>query len=109
MTLRDYFKLYPDWSDFPFTPDELLEKIAFVFTMEPAHFGLYFKLHEPIPNTDGMDCFQFAFDNDNGIYINDGDMRFNDFMGQRINDSGVDKIQFIKQYMIKENLQKLFI
>jgi len=112
MTLKDYFKISPYWNHpDPLLPEDLLDKIAFMFTMEPAHFGLYFKLKEPLPDDYGigMDCFQFAFDMDNGIYINDGDMRFNDFMGKRINDSGIDKIQFMKEYMIKENLQHLFL
>lgn len=108
MKLRDYFKIAPFWvHPDPFLPDELLDKISFVFTMEPAHFGLFFKIKEPILY--GMDCFKFAFDVDNGIYINDGDMRFNDFMGQRINDSGVDIIHFMKEYMIKNNFQHLFL
>lgn len=108
MNLRDHFKIAPHW-DYPdpFMPDELLDKISFVFTMGRAFHGLYFKLKEPIGEE--MDCFQFAFDMDNGIYVNDGDMRFNDFMGKLINDSGADIIPFMKQYMIERNLSHLFV
>src|SRR5690242_14647992 len=106
-SLRDHFKIAPFWDHAdPFTADELLSKISFAFTMEPAHYGLYFKINEPVSD---MDCFQFAFDVDNGIYINDGDMRFNEFMGQRINDSGVEIIEFMKDYLRKENLQHLIL
>jgi len=107
-SLSDNFKIYPGWDDeYSIPASEILDHISFVFTMEPAFFGLYFKLKEPM--NEGMDCMQFAFDRDNGIYINDGDMRFNDFMGQVINDSGVDKVSFIKDYLIKNDLSHLMI
>lgn len=105
--LTDYFKIYHGGWEHPATPEELLGTISFVFTMKDFE-GLYFKTKEPCDNYGiGMDCFQFAFDVDNGIYINDGDMKFNDFMGRQITDSGSDAVGFIRNYLIDHNLQNL--
>src|SRR5690349_3208868 len=87
----------------PVTPDELQEQIQFMFTMRRLP-GLYFKLKEPYCT---MDCFEFAFDTDNGIYVKDGDMRFNNFMGDEILDSGADPISFIADYLTDNNLSQL--
>lgn len=107
--LTDHFRIYPNEWDHPYEPKELLSKISFVFTMK-GFPGLYFKLKEPCDSYGiGMDCFQFEFDRDNGLYIHDGDMRFNDFMGEQITDSGADVIAFIKQYMIDHNLSNLIL
>jgi len=106
-TLQDHFKIYPEGWEHPFPPSKLLDAISFVFTMK-GFDGLYFKLKEPCDYYGiGMDCFEFAFDTDNGMYIKDGDMRFNDFMGQQITDSGADAVGFIKEYLKQRGLSSL--
>lgn len=111
MKLSHHFKIAPHWNyPDPFMPDDLLDKISFVFTMGNKFNGLYFKLKEPLKDDGiGMDCFQFAFDNDNGLYVHDGDMRFNDFMGECIDDSGADIIGFMKRYIIDNKLEYVLI
>lgn len=106
--LTQHFKIYPGGWEHPISPDNLLSAISFVFTMK-GYKGLYFKLKEPIPDlyNVGMDCFEFEFDADNGMYIKDGDMRFNDFMGKQITDSGADVVVFIKTYLINIGLDRL--
>lgn len=96
-----------EFEEYQLTDENILEKISFVFTMK-GFKGLYFKLKEPLPDSYGIgfNCFQFAFDSDNGIYIEDGSMRFNDFMGNDISDSGADTIKFIRDY-IEEHRNEL--
>lgn len=105
--LSDHFKVMQEWNHL-ITPDNFLEKTAFLFTMKNFE-GVYFKTKEPLPDNYGigMDCFQLEFDTDNGIYLKDGDMRFNDFMGEQIKDSGVDAIEFIKSYLTERGLERL--
>lgn len=106
--LSHFFKIYPGGWEHPVSSDQLLDSISFVFTMQ-GFKGLFFKLKEPLPDNYGigMDCFEFAFDTENGMYINDGDMRFNDFMGRQIKDSGADAVSFIREYLIDHNLEHL--
>ncbi len=108
--LTDQFRIYPVEWDHPYEPKELLSKISFVFTMK-GFLGLYFKLKKPLEDDYGigMDCFQFEFDRDNGMYIHDGDMKFNDFMGEQITDSGADVIGFIKRYLNDHGLSNLIL
>ena len=108
MDFSKSFKWYPGqfWErSEPITPDELQKQISFMFTMK-GFDGLYFKLKEPHC---GMDCFQFRFDTDNGIYVSDGDMRFNNFMGNDILDSSADPVSFIVDYLIDNKLTQLIL
>ena len=106
--LSDHFKVYPGLWEHPYNSDELLDNISFVFTMN-GHNGLFLKLKQPLKDDYGigMDMFEFAFDRDNGIYIQDGDMRFNEFVGGRIRDSGVDVVPFIKTYLKNSGISDL--
>lgn len=114
MKFTEAFKFYGSketgYSEFwersePVTPDELQNQIAFMFTMKRLP-GLYFKVKEPRFE---MDCFQLKFDNDNGIYVNDGDMKFNNFMGEEILDSAQDSVSFIVDYLIDNKLAHLIL
>lgn len=104
--MSEYFKVYPGTWEHPVKPEDLLQSISFVFVMK-GFSGLYFKTKEPIDDIVGMNCFEFAFDTDNGIYIKDGDMRFNDFMGEQITDSGADIVSFMREYMVENGFQNL--
>lgn len=111
MKLSDYFKCKPDW-EHELNPDNVLDKIAFVFIMKnDPNANVYFKLKEPLQDDHncGMDCFQFEFDSDHGIYLHDGDMRFNDHMGDRIIDSSVNVIGFLRTHLISKSLSKLIL
>jgi hypothetical protein len=107
MKFSKSFKFHPEiWErSEPITADELQNQIEFMFTMKRLP-GLFFKLKNPYY---GMDCFQFSFDTDNGIYVKDGDMKFNNFMGDEILDSGIDSITFIIDYLIDNQLSFLIL
>lgn len=98
MKLSDHFKVARGLWEHPYPEDQLLNHISFAFTMK-GFKGLYFKLKEPV---NGMDCFQFEFETERGIFIEDGDMKFNDFIGEWIIDSGADVVSFIKDYIRKD-------
>lgn len=108
MTLQEHFKVFKTWDHSQIKPENVLDLTSFFFTMK-SFKGLYFKLKEQLPDPYGvgMNCFQLEFDTDNGISLKDGDMRFNDFMGNDITDSGVDSIGFIKKYLIDNDLNQL--
>lgn len=100
--MNKYFKIYPGWQH-QLTPDNIINLVSFVFTIE-GHDGILFKTNETLA---GMDCFEFAFDTDNGMYIKEGDMQFNHFIGDRIIDSSTDAISFIRNYLYKNGLSNL--
>lgn len=108
MNLYHHFKIYPSGWEHPIKAQFICEAISFVFTMK-SFPGLYFRLKKPIDNVVGLDCFQFEFDSDNGVYIKDGDMRFNHFMGEDILDSSTNVVGFIKDYLIKQGHQNLIL
>lgn len=85
----------PFW-DFSLPPDEFFSRVSFAFMLKPWPRRMYVKFKEPYFT---MDCWEIRCDLDHGLYVNDGDMRFNDFMGEWITDSGADIEAFIRAWI----------
>lgn len=75
----------------------MLENMRFIFSLKGEHGRPYIVLKEPIET---MDTFEITYCSD-GLDTN-GCMRFNDYMGEQIENSSLDAISFIKEYLIKE-------
>ena len=74
------------------SPEEFFNRVSFAFQMAWTKDRMFVKFKEPYYT---MDCFELLCDLDHGVYPSEGDMRFNDFMGEQITDSGSDINKFI--------------
>jgi hypothetical protein len=95
------FRISPSWSCMV-SFEYMLTNMRFICSLKGQNGRPYIVLNKPYET---MDMFEIGYFFD-GLTTK-GDLRFNDFTGDNIEDSSLDAIDFISRYLIKEGAHDL--